>query len=77
MQNENRSGVRRVRAICSKFTMSLYGLINRNVNVSAYVTSKGRIITEQGIGKNLEESGRFHSDVTPETIEEMKRKKKP
>jgi len=57
--------------------MSLYGLINRNVNVSAYVTSKGRIITEQGIGKNLEESGRFHSDVTPETIEELKRKKKP
>jgi hypothetical protein len=46
--------------------MFLYGLINRNVNVSAYVASKERIITEQGTGKNFEDSGRFHSEVTHE-----------
>ena len=44
--------------------MRLYGLINRTVSVSDYVTSKIRIITEQGIGKNLEESGRLHREVT-------------
>lgn len=68
MQNENRSGVRRFRAICNKFlkfTMCLYGLINRTVNVSDYVMSKGRILTEQRTGKNLEGSGRFHGEVTP------------
>jgi hypothetical protein len=67
VQNENRSGVRRFRAICSKFlnfTMCLYGLLSRTVNVSDCVTSKGRIITEQGTRKNLEESGRFHREVT-------------
>ena len=68
MQNEERSGARSFRAICSKFTTCLYGLINRTVNVSAYVTSKGRIITGQGIGKNVEESGRT------ENMEELKKK---
>jgi hypothetical protein len=33
--------------------------------MSHYVTSKGRIITEQMIGENVEESGRFHNEVTP------------
>lgn len=74
MQNENKSGVRRFRAMCSKFTMCLYGLINRNVNVSAYVASKERIITEQGTGKNFEESGRFHSEVTHEDYGGTKKK---
>jgi len=45
VQNENRSGVRRFRAICSKFlkfTMCLYGLINEAVNVSDYVNVEGK-----------------------------------
>ena len=43
------------------------------------LTSKGRIITEQGTGKNLEESGRFHRKVTPGDFggTEINHKKKP
>ena len=68
MKNENRSGVRRFRAICSKFLkymMCLCVLLSRTVNVSDYVTSKGRFVTEQGTRKSLEKSGRFHREVTP------------